>query len=71
MSDLTSFKGPKLCFLSTVWIKGNPLRQELQQPFEYGQVSINKELRRQQQVLQLQRSGGIRCYGGSEQLSKS
>lgn len=27
-SDLTSFKGPKMCFLSTEWIKGDSLRQD-------------------------------------------
>lgn len=41
-SDLTSFKGPKMCFLSTV-DQTRLTKTGLQQPFEYGQVSINKE----------------------------
>lgn len=42
-SDLTSFKGPKMCFLKHSVDQRRLTKTGLQQPFEYGQVSINKE----------------------------
>lgn len=59
-----------MCFLSTL-DQRRLTKTGLQQPFEYGQVSINKELTRQQQELQQQKSEGIRYFGDSKQLYKS
>lgn len=42
-SDLTSFKGPKMCFSKHIVDQRRLTKTGLQQPFEYGQVSINKE----------------------------
>lgn len=68
---LTGFKEPRMYFFDPYFVK-ETLRQEgLQQPFEYGEVSIIKEWQgSRSDSFNFQKSEGIRYCADSEQLSK-